>query len=253
MASALLGDQIDLHMGGEDLKFPHHQNEIAQSEAATGKRPFARYWMHRRHLLVDGAKMSKSKKNFFTLRDVIAHEGEGGARAFRYLVVTAHYATPIDFSWESLRAAGATLRNLSDARARFAAVAGSRRGVGRKPRQRRRQGVRGRDGRRPRRLGRDGGGPVARERVEPPREGGVADAAPTRREASRSSIWPIASSGSGSSTKRELTAEQRRLVDARAAARAAKDFAEADRLRGELEKLGVLVKDGKGGQTISFK
>ena len=91
MASALLGDQIDLHMGGEDLKFPHHQNEIAQSEAATGKRPFARFWMHRRHLLVDGAKMSKSKGNFFTLKDVIAREGEGAAKAFRYLVVTAHY------------------------------------------------------------------------------------------------------------------------------------------------------------------
>jgi cysteinyl-tRNA synthetase len=76
MATALLGDRIDVHLGGEDLLFPHHENEIAQSEASTGTAPFVRYWMHRRHLLVDGAKMSKSKKNFYTLQDLVDRLGE---------------------------------------------------------------------------------------------------------------------------------------------------------------------------------
>ena len=80
MIRALLGDQIDLHLGGEDLVFPHHQNEIAQSEGATGKRPFVRTWLHRRFLLVDGAKMSKSKGNFYTLADLVEKFG-ASARA----------------------------------------------------------------------------------------------------------------------------------------------------------------------------
>ena len=71
MASALLGEQLDIHLGGEDLLFPHHQNEIAQSEAAFGKHPFVRIWMHHKHLMVDGTKMSKSKGNFHTLKDII--------------------------------------------------------------------------------------------------------------------------------------------------------------------------------------
>ena len=70
MSTELLGDQIDIHLGGEDLLFPHHQNEIAQSEAALDAAPFVRVWMHHKHLLVNGAKMSKSKGNFFTLQDL---------------------------------------------------------------------------------------------------------------------------------------------------------------------------------------
>ena len=71
MAGALLGDQIDIHCGGEDNIFPHHEAEIAQTEAVTGKQ-FVRYWMHCKHLMVDGQKMSKSVGNFYTLRDVLA-------------------------------------------------------------------------------------------------------------------------------------------------------------------------------------
>ncbi|MFV1960105.1 MAG: cysteine--tRNA ligase, partial [Planctomycetota bacterium] len=124
MSTSLLGDQIDLHLGGEDLRFPHHQNEIAQSEAATGKEPFVRYWMHRRYLLVDGQKMSKSKGNFYTLRDLEERFGPSAPRAFRYLVVSAHYRKPIDFTWTGLEAAARTLRNLDDAHARIRDAAG---------------------------------------------------------------------------------------------------------------------------------
>jgi len=252
MASALLGDQIDLHMGGEDLKFPHHQNEIAQSEAATGHRPFSRYWMHRRHLLVDGMKMSKSKKNFFTLRDLLAREGESAARSFRYLVVTAHYATPIDFTFESLHAAAATLRNLSDARARFAGVAG---------------------GASPAMSGRAGEAVSAFETAmddDLDAPGAMAavqslvgewnrraqDGSLSAADAAAGvAVLDLADSifGLALVEKRGLSAAQQALVDARASARASKDFAEADRLRVELEKLGVLVKDGKGGQVVTLK
>ena len=80
--------------------------------------------MHRRHLLVDGAKMSKSKGSFYTLKDLVDREGRSAGKAFCYLVVSAHYGTPIDFSWGGLQASAATLRNLSDARARFSKAAG---------------------------------------------------------------------------------------------------------------------------------
>ncbi|BAD42101.1 MAG: cysteine--tRNA ligase [Symbiobacterium thermophilum] len=94
MARKYLGDTIDIHAGGEDLTFPHHENEIAQSEAVTGK-PFARYWMHNAHLMIDGAKMSKSVGNFFTVRDILKrYDGE----VVRMFLLSAHYRTQLSFS-----------------------------------------------------------------------------------------------------------------------------------------------------------
>src|SRR5262249_50007438 len=103
MALRLLGAApIDLHAGGVDLIFPHHENEIAQSEGATGK-PFSRFWVHVEHLIVDEQKMSKSAGNTYTLDDVVAR----GYRpsAVRYLLLSAHYRKPLNFTWESLSAA----------------------------------------------------------------------------------------------------------------------------------------------------
>jgi cysteinyl-tRNA synthetase len=125
MATALLGPGLDIHMGGEDLLFPHHQNEIAQSEAATGHAPFARVWLHRRHLRVDGGKMSKSLKNFYTLEDLVQRLGPDGPAALRYLIATSHYRHSLDFSWSGLDRAHATRRGLVEARARLAKIAGS--------------------------------------------------------------------------------------------------------------------------------
>ncbi|MEA3272830.1 MAG: cysteine--tRNA ligase, partial [Patescibacteria group bacterium] len=88
MAGKYLGETIDIHTGGEDNKFPHHEAEIAQSEGANGKK-FARFWLHTRHLLVDGKKMSKSKKNFYTLEDLLKRGYS--ARAIRYLLLSSHY------------------------------------------------------------------------------------------------------------------------------------------------------------------
>jgi len=109
MSMKYLGTTFDIHGGGVDLIFPHHENEIAQSQAATGK-PFARFFMEGEHLLVNGEKMSKSLGNVFTLRDM---EQRGiDPLVFRYLVFTSHYRSKLNFTWESLDAAAHTLERL---------------------------------------------------------------------------------------------------------------------------------------------
>ena len=102
MAMKYLGETLDIHAGAVDLIFPHHENEIAQSEAATGKK-FAKYWLHGEHLLVDNQKMSKSLGNIFTLRDT--EKRNFNPLAFRYLILTTHYRSKLNFSWKSLKAA----------------------------------------------------------------------------------------------------------------------------------------------------
>jgi cysteinyl-tRNA synthetase len=109
MSRKYLGDEIDIHTGGEDNAFPHHECEIAQSEAVTGK-PFVRFWLHCRFLLVDGAKMGKSKGNWYLLEDV---EKRGWSmRALRYLLLSAHYRAPMNFTWDALDAAKAAVEGL---------------------------------------------------------------------------------------------------------------------------------------------
>ncbi len=98
MANKYLGETIDIHSGGKDLMFPHHENEIAQSECANGC-TFARYWMHNGFINVDNEKMSKSKGNFFTIRDIAEHFPH---RVIRFFMLTAHYRSPINFSDELL-------------------------------------------------------------------------------------------------------------------------------------------------------
>lgn len=102
MAGALLGESFDLHAGGEDLMFPHHENEIAQSECSSG-RTFARHWMHVRFLLVQGKKMSKSEGNFFTLRDLLLKGYR--ASAIRFLLVSVPYRNQMNFTFEGLTGA----------------------------------------------------------------------------------------------------------------------------------------------------
>ncbi|MCW1930532.1 MAG: cysteine--tRNA ligase [Candidatus Kerfeldbacteria bacterium] len=110
MARALLGDQIDIHCGGVDHMPVHHTNEIAQSESATGKSPFARVWMHGEFLLINDGRMGKSVGNFVTLKDL--EEKGFKALAYRYFVLTAHYRSKLNFTWEDLKKARAEYRNL---------------------------------------------------------------------------------------------------------------------------------------------
>ncbi|HEX2578940.1 MAG TPA: cysteine--tRNA ligase [Rhabdochlamydiaceae bacterium] len=111
MAMDILGKTIDIHVGGVDNMFPHHENEIAQSEAFSHQR-FVRYWLHSEHLLVDHKKMSKSLGNFFTLRDLLA-KGYTGVQV-RYLLLQTHYRTQLNFSFAGLDAAAKSIERLGD-------------------------------------------------------------------------------------------------------------------------------------------
>ena len=113
MAKRYLGDTIDIHAGGEDLIFPHHENEIAQSEAANDA-PFARYWMHNAFLNIDGSKMSKSAGNFFTVRDIIA---KYDPQVLRFFMLSAHYRSPLNFSDTLMESAKAGLDRIRNAAA----------------------------------------------------------------------------------------------------------------------------------------
>ena len=109
MAMKYLGETLDIHAGGIDLTFPHHENEIAQSEAVTGK-PFARFWIHAEHLIVEGQKMSKSLGNYYTLRDVIQMGYQ--PEAVRYLLASVPYRNKLNFTFDGLKAAATSIERL---------------------------------------------------------------------------------------------------------------------------------------------
>ena len=111
MATQLLGEQLDIHCGGVDNIFPHHEAEIAQTEGCTGKK-FVRYWLHCAHLMVDGQKMSKSLGNFYTLRDVLAKGYTG--REVRYALMRVHYRAPLNFTWEGMEESREALRRIDE-------------------------------------------------------------------------------------------------------------------------------------------
>ena len=118
MSTSALGATIDIHGGGQDLIFPHHENEIAQSEAATGK-PFAKYWIHNGFVTINKEKMSKSLGNFFTLRDIFE---KYSPRVVRYFLLSQHYKTPLDFSDDRLKEAKATLDGIDEVIQKLSAV-----------------------------------------------------------------------------------------------------------------------------------
>jgi cysteinyl-tRNA synthetase len=111
MSTKILGPSFDLHLGGEDLIFPHHEDEIAQSEGATGK-PFVKHWLHGAFLLVEGKKMSKRLGNYFTVRDLLAKGFTG--REIRYVLLTAHYRETFNFTLEGLQGARAALARIDE-------------------------------------------------------------------------------------------------------------------------------------------
>ncbi len=116
MAMRYLGETLDIHTGGIDLAFPHHENEIAQSEAATGK-PFARFWLHAEHLLVEGEKMSKSLGNFFTLRDLFAKGCKPST--LRFLLASVPYRRQLNFTFDGLQQAASSVERLRNFAARL--------------------------------------------------------------------------------------------------------------------------------------
>jgi len=264
MARMLLGDEIDLHSGGEDNIFPHHECEIAQSCCATGRPFFARTWFHTRHLQVEGEKMSKSKGNFFTARDLFA-KGVTPA-ALRLELVRTHYRSNANFTMQGLQDCQRMIDRWS--RARAAAVSAANAASQSK------SGSNGPDEARDQ-------GPLERalaaftealcddlnlaRAIAAMNEGCSASpdarsaACPHREIASLLSMdsvlgvlgrnAPVA--GAAAAEDPAFIAKVESLIAARAAARARKDWKESDRVRDELTAIGVQVKDGPQGATWS--
>jgi cysteinyl-tRNA synthetase len=270
MSMKHLGETFDIHGGGKDLVFPHHENEIAQSEAATGK-PFARYWLHNGFVNVNNEKMSKSLGNFFTLRDVLA---QVKPEVLRFFLASSHYRSPIDYSDQSLIEAKAGLDRLYRVKEKAEAC----RAAGAAP------------------SPLPSGEEVAPLLSAPARFGEAMDddfntaaalghlfdavralnrltPAEPSAERERAGVFlagyelldplfavlgllraPSAEHFQGPGAAGRI-GEGKILagIEARRAARAAKQYAEADRIRKDLEAAGVLLEDGKAGTTWKYK
>jgi len=246
MATQALGQTFDIHGGGMDLKFPHHENEIAQSEGATGAH-FVNLWMHNGFVNVDDEKMSKSLGNFFTVRDVLKRYP---AEVIRYLILNSHYRSPINYSDAQLDQARAALGRLYIALRNMPAAKATAESAYRKN-----FAVAMDD---------DFNTPVAMSvlfdlarDVNTLRESKPAEAAGLAALLKELGALmgllqsdPDAYLQAGATVESGLpAAEVEQLIAARKAARTAKDWKEADRLRAELDAAGIVIEDGAGGTT----
>ncbi len=245
MAIALLGPEIDIHCGGVDNIFPHHEAEIAQSESCTGKK-FVRYWMHCAHLMVEGQKMAKSVGNFYTLRDLTAKGWTG--REIRYALISVNYRLPLNFTFEGLEGARSALSRIDEWVARLEALAGSENRASAHPlsRQTRFQEALDDD------LNISGAlGHLFDTIRESNKLMDQGQFTPGDARALLSSWSKINQVLAFEAEAAAVPAEVQSIVDAREAARKRKDWGESDRLRDELAGLGWEVKDGKDGVRLS--
>jgi cysteinyl-tRNA synthetase len=250
MIREYLGDTFDLHSGGVDLVFPHHENEIAQSECCGGEHGFAAHWFHITHLLVDGKKMSKSLGNLYTLADLAAKGCT--PEEVRYVLTAAHYRAQLNFTFDSLDGARAALTKLARAERALAARAGQdtipayETLIGQDP------------------------GPFAGAWTALNNDLNTAEAlghvftalkslkpeslAPEEAVAAWKGFHLILAAFGISLPQEkadEIPEDVRQVAEARWAARTAKNWAESDRLRGELDALGWTMKDGREDYTLS--
>ena len=246
MSMKYLGESFDIHTGAVDNIFPHHENEIAQSEGATGK-PFVRYWLHAEHLIVDGEKMSKSKGNFFLLPDVLARRND--AMAVRYLLLSVPYRQKLNFTFEALDGAAAAVQRLRNAEANLADYARHREGAGA-----------GASHPVPARLDREFDEALADD-LNTARALGVlfdwvrdVNLATERGELSADDARAALASLRGVDRvlgilppPQEISAEIEALIHERLEARRRKDFARSDAIRAELLARGIVLEDTPAG------
>ncbi|VVB67309.1 Cysteine--tRNA ligase [Candidatus Norongarragalina meridionalis] len=250
MSSKYLGDSFDIHTGGVDLVFPHHENEIAQSEAVSGKK-FVKYWMHCEHLMVDGRKMAKSLGNFYTLRDI--EERKGDAMALRYLLISTHYRSQLNFTFDALEQAKNTVDSLNDfaERLREAKGKGDPARVADMVAQAKRKFEAYMDDD----LNVAYALTVVFDFVHEANK--MLAAGEMDRVSAKEALAFIEDVDRvlgvlSKRKKRAVSAEVRELVDGREAARKKGDFKEADRLRAALREKGVVLEDSKEGVRIKW-
>ena len=244
MSMKLLGPSFDLHLGGEDLMFPHHEDEIAQSEGAGLQppgRPFVKYWLHGAHLLVEGRKMSKSLGNFFTLRDLLAKGFTG--REIRHLLLTAHYRETFNFTLEGLQAARAALARIDECLLKLREAAGGAQASGDSPLVDAFSKALDDD------LNISGAWGAVFEWVRDTNRKLAENALDAAAAAEGLAAWAKVDSvlGVGAPRGVEIPAEITLLVEARQAARKAKDFKRADAIRDELKAKGLVIEDTAKG------
>ena len=248
MSMALLGASFDLHLGGEDLTFPHHEDEIAQSEGAGLQVPgqrFVKYWLHGAHLLVEGKKMSKSLGNFFTLRDLI-EKGFSG-REIRFLLLKAHYRETFNFTLDGLEEARSALGRLEDCLTRIQEIAGSAAAHEPDP---------GLLDKFAQALDEDlnvsGAWGAVFDWVREMNRLLAANQLSVPQAASALASWNRINSvfGLGEKGGEQAPAEVQGLLEARQRARQLKDFKQADALRGELKSKGWLIEDTPKGVRL---
>ena len=245
MSMKYLGDQFDIHTGGKDHLTIHHPNEIAQSEAATGKKPFVKYWVHHNFIQVEGEKMSKSLENFFTIDDV---EQRGyHPLALRLLFLTAHYRSEINFTWDNLAGAQKSYQKLIDLVLKLKGDKGEAEG-GDDYRQRFFDFMEN-----------DLRTPEALAVMWEVTKSNLSNATKLKLLLEFDQVLGLGLSkaeeinkelGGGEVDLNSLSAEVKDLLDQRQQARDNQDFEKADQLRQQLQFLGYLVKDTPQGQKI---
>ncbi len=247
MSMKLLGASFDLHLGGEDLVFPHHEDEIAQSEGAALQPPgrrFVKYWLHAAHLLVEGRKMSKSAGNFFTIRDLL-NKGITG-REIRYSLLTAHYRETLNFTQEGLQSARGALERLDECLAKLRELAGPARADADKNLLGKFSAALDED------LNLSAGWGSVFDWVREINRLLAANQLSPARAAAALAAWRKIDGvlGLGRKGETEAPPELLALLEARQAARKAKDFKRADAIREELKAKGWLIEDTPKGARL---
>jgi len=243
MSIKALGETFDLHLGGEDLKFPHHEDEIAQSEGATGK-PFVKYWLHGAHLLVEGKKMSKSLGNFFTLRDLLAKGFTG--REVRYLLLTAHYRETFNFTMDGLHGARAALSRIDECVSKLRELAGGTTAAPGPGLLEPFSAALADD------LNISAAWASVFEWVRETNRRLVDGSLNTADALSALAAWEKVDAvlGVGAKVDAEVPAEMLALAEARTTAKKAKDFKRADEIRNELKAKGWVIEDTAKGPKL---